>query len=66
MYTFMKGLGMFGVLAMLTLWLAVAIGWILNIIAIVHAVSGPFTTMLAVRLLGVVVVPLGGVMGWVS
>jgi hypothetical protein len=41
-------------------------GWVLNVIAIVHTMHGPLTAELAIRIVGIFVVPLGGVMGFVS
>lgn len=40
------------------------IGWFMNIFAIVAEVGGGFTTLLAFRALGVVVAPLGSILGW--
>ncbi len=43
-----------------------AIGWVMNIIAIVHAATGPLTTMLVLRIVGLFAFPLGAVLGYVS
>lgn len=42
---------------------ALGVGWIKNII-ILFNYSGDVTGQFLLRLIGVVVVPLGGVMGW--
>lgn len=63
---FLQGLGILGVLVWLGLICAGIVGWVMNIIAIVHAVSGPLTTLLVVRLIGVLVFPLGAIMGYCS
>lgn len=44
--------------------IALAIGWIMNIIEIVTTLSGPITGMLIARLVGTIVFPLGGVLGY--
>lgn len=41
-----------------------AIGWVMNIITMVHHASDPITTITVVRAIGIFVPPLGGVMGW--
>ena len=52
------------------LWLAAIlggiIGWVLNIVAVVHAIGGPVTTMFIARIVGIPVFILGAVLGWVS
>lgn len=42
------------------------IGWVLNIVAVVHGISGPLTTMMVARLVGIPVFILGAILGWVS
>lgn len=44
--------------------LGLMVGWVINIIDIVHAIAGPITGMFLLRLIGVFVAPLGGVLGW--
>lgn len=66
MYKFFEGLSVTGVLLWAGWGIAIFIGWFLNIIAIVHAASGPFTTMLALRVVGIFVFILGGILGWIS
>jgi hypothetical protein len=50
--------------AMFALGVAVAIGWVLNIIQIIAMIGGEFTAELVVRLVGVPVVPLGAILGY--
>lgn len=45
--------------------LAGAIGWVMNIIAIVHSTFDPLTPVLVLRIVGVLLAPLGAVMGYV-
>lgn len=61
---FLQGLGILGILVWLGLICAGVVGWAMNIIAIVHAVSGPLTTLLIVRIVGIFVFPLGAILGY--
>lgn len=45
-------------------WIALLVGWVMNIIEIVHTFAGPITGMLIARLVGVIAFPLGGVLGY--
>jgi len=45
-------------------WLAAVVGYIMNIVKVVGLSAGPFSTELAVRLVGIVAVPLGCIAGW--
>lgn len=40
------------------------IGWILNIVTIFTSMAGPISGVFIVRLVGVIVAPLGAIMGW--
>lgn len=58
---FLAGLGV--------LWVGVlvagAIGWIMNVVALVKMLGDPTVTpMFLARIAGVVIVPLGAVLGW--
>jgi hypothetical protein len=53
------GLGLVGILA-----LGIS-GWVLNIIELLGMSFDVFTLELALRLLGIVVVPLGAIIGWI-
>lgn len=44
--------------------LALAGGWVANVVKIVAALSDPITGMFIARLVGTVVFPLGGVLGF--
>lgn len=52
------------------IWLALIIGaivgWVLNIIAIVHMLNGPVTAMFIARIAGIPLAILGAVLGWIS
>lgn len=53
--------------AMLLVWIgiiaAIGIGWVENVIKIVHSDFGHLTGVLVLRVVGIFVVPLGSVMG---
>lgn len=44
--------------------LALAIGWVVNIIKLFGIVNDPLTALTLLRAVGVVVAPLGGVLGY--
>ena len=58
-----KGYGSAGIIFVLV-WLAIAVGWVMNIIEIVATVSDPITGMFILRCVGIIVAPLGGVLGY--
>ena len=43
---------------------AMVIGWVMNIIEIVQTVADPITGMFVLRCVGIVVAPLGAVLGY--
>lgn len=61
-----QGVGVSLALLYIAAILGGAIGWVLNIVAVVHGLSGPLTTMMVARLVGIPVFILGAVLGWVS
>ena len=52
------------ILVYLAVLLGLVIGWVMNIIKIVELVGGDITGILITRLVGTVVFPLGGVLGY--
>jgi hypothetical protein len=52
-------------LFLIFMWIAGAVGWVLNIIAVVHTCCDPLTGVLAVRIAGIFVLPIGAVMGYI-
>lgn len=42
-----------------------AIGWVMNIIEIVGSFSDPITGAFIFRCIGVIVLPLGAILGWI-
>lgn len=61
---FMQNTGFTAVIVYLLVLLGLVIGWIMNIVEIVHALADPITGMFIARLVGTVVFPLGGVLGY--
>lgn len=55
-------------LTALLLYLAVLIGlligWVMNIVAIIHSIGDAITGLFIARLFGTIVFPLGGVLGY--
>lgn len=50
--------------AYLVLILLLGVGWVFNLLAIVHADFGQVTGLLIVRCFGVFIVPLGSILGY--
>jgi hypothetical protein len=53
---------------MILVWIAVVaaglVGWVMNIVTIVHTCCEPLTGMLVVRIVGIFIAPLGAVLGY--
>lgn len=49
----------------LTILLAVAIGWVMNVLDIIDMLSGEIGAEFLFRCVGVVIVPLGALLGYV-
>ena len=58
----MKTLGLIA----FVVWLAAAAGWVMNIIQIVNTVASPITGLFIVKCIGILVAPLGAVLGWIG
>ena len=52
-------------LIFIVVWLAAIGGWITNIVKIVGTLSDPITGMFIFRCVGIVVAPLGAVLGYI-
>jgi hypothetical protein len=65
MFKLFAGLGILGVILNFLIWAGLGIGWILNIVKIVGAVAHNHVDMMTIlRAIGVLVAPLGGILGW--
>lgn len=51
------------VLTMFGLWVATVVGWIMNIIDLVHTSFTPLTAIAVLRVVGIFIFPLGAVLG---
>ncbi len=60
MFRFISSLGLFGIV----IWLAGTIGWVLNIVKMVSHLQDPITAMEILRMIGIVVAPMGAVLGF--
>jgi ABC-type Co2+ transport system permease subunit len=58
--------GIVGVVALFALWATAIVGYIANIVQIVHMASGPITALFVVKCIGVIAGPLGSIMGIVG
>jgi hypothetical protein len=54
----------FAAIAILGIFIAAIIGWVMNVIAIVGALSGPITAMFIARCVGVFAAPVGAILGY--
>ena len=52
-----------GGVIMIGIWIAAIIGWIINIVTLAHTVDAPITGMFILRCVGIIVAPLGAVLG---
>jgi len=46
---------------------AAAVGWIMNLVAVIHAAGATLshvTVMLVLRIVGIFIAPLGAILGW--
>lgn len=46
------------------LWLAAAIGWVINIVKLIGSINDPVTVMHILRSVGIIFAPLGAVLGY--
>ena len=44
--------------------IAIAVGWVMNIVALTHMSIPPFTGMLILRVVGIFIPPIGRVVGY--
>jgi len=56
--------GLTGSLAIIAVFIAGVIGWVMNIMTIAGSEFTPITGLLVLRVVGIFVAPLGAVLGW--
>lgn len=61
---FLASFGVLGFLTVVALWVGMAIGWIWNIVKLFGHGFGGFDPEFVVRLVGVFLAPIGGIVGW--
>ena len=54
-----------GMLLWIAAFIALAVGWVMNIVTIAHIMAEPITGMFVLRVVGIFVAPLGGVLGYI-
>lgn len=52
--------------AVVALFVAFAAGYVMNIIQLVAIASGPVTTLVVLKALGIFLAPLGALLGWIG
>jgi hypothetical protein len=57
-------IGLIGALVIIAVAIAGVVGWVLNIVTLAHSDFSAWTGLLVLRCLGVVVPPLGAVLGY--
>ena len=55
---------LFTMLMWIAVMIALAVGWVMNVVTIAHVMAEPITGMFVLRVVGIFVVPLGGVLGY--
>jgi hypothetical protein len=60
----MKSIAGSGIILYLLMLVGLGVGWILNIVKLVEHINDPVTMMLILRGAGILVPPLGGVLGY--
>lgn len=48
------------------LWVALLVGWALNVIQVIHLASATITGVFVLKCIGIPVVPFGAILGWVG
>jgi len=66
MARFRDGAGCIGGVLWVTAWGLVVSGWVMNIMAVIHMAqaNSPATTMFILRCVGIIIFPLGALLGW--
>lgn len=53
-----------GTLIWFALWIAVVVGWVMNIVDLFYQSFEPLTAVAVLRVVGIFILPLGAVMGF--
>ncbi len=52
------------IISFFTLIAAVALGWVFNVMAIWHSIDNPITAKFILRCIGIFVLPIGAILGY--
>ena len=52
--------------AVILLWVAVSIGWVMNIIQLIQTADNGITGMYLLKIVGIFLAPLGALLGWIN
>ena len=52
-------------LTFILLWIALFVGWIMNLMALIQSIGGVLDTIFIARIVGIFIPPLGGIFGFV-
>jgi len=52
--------------AWIIFWIAIGIGWVLNLIQIISHMHDYISLFMIIKILGLFAAPLGGILGWVG
>ena len=64
-FNIFAGLGASGVILWVCFWIAVLVGWVINIVDLVGMIGGnQLTTLFVARIVGIFFFPLGAILGW--
>jgi FtsH-binding integral membrane protein len=59
-----KGEKMIAIFALV--WLAIMIGYVLNIIGIINGLNRPISGLFVLRIVGLIAFPIGGILGYIK
>ncbi len=51
-------------LTIISIWVVMLAGWVLNIMSLWHSIDNPVTAKMIVRIAGIFVFPLGAILGY--
>jgi hypothetical protein len=54
----------FLILVLVAAWIVAAVGWVNNLVALIHTTDMQITTMFVLRIVGLFLFPLGAVLGY--
>lgn len=61
-----KGAATVVALSVILLWIVGIVGWVANLVQVVHQISSPITGLFIIKAIGIVVAPVGVILGWMG